>query len=75
MKPFDPTINSNGITIKELREFLNKIPDVNPYSGDDCEVWFDNEDGTTSLIKSIYTLNFRDDEEGFSCDICLGKEE
>ena len=53
-------VNKNGITVKELKQFVNKLDDVDIH-GNDCEVWLFNPDNITSnQAKSIHMLNASD---------------
>jgi hypothetical protein len=59
-----PIDNANGITIKELKDFIKGLPegrDDEPF-----EVWV-GEDGISNVVKTISTLNLRED----GCDIIL----
>ena len=48
--------NPKGITVRQLKDFLNDLPDLN-LDGESFEVWIDNGDGTSSLCKEINLLN------------------
>jgi hypothetical protein len=52
-----PLINSNGITIKELKEIVKDLPEVDEYNGEDYEVWMDDGNGYSNVVTSIYRLN------------------
>lgn len=48
--------NPKGITVRQLKDFLNDLPDLN-LDGEPFEVWIDNGDGTSSLCKEINVIN------------------
>ena len=52
-----PLTNEKGITIKELKELINSLPEVNPKTGEEYEVWMFTEDRNSSPVKSICQLN------------------
>ena len=51
-------VNKQGITIKELKEFVKDLPEVDEY-GEDYEVWIENTDdnGLSNSAKVISQLN------------------
>lgn len=53
-----PLINPNGITIKQLKELVKDLPEVDA-NGNDYEVWVMNTDGShlSNQAKAIYQLN------------------
>lgn len=53
-----PLINKSGITIKELKEYIKDLPEVDG-NGEDYEVWVINTDqvDTSDIAKSIMQLN------------------
>jgi len=60
----------NGMTIKELKKYLEGLRETNS-SGEDFEVWFSTEPGISNLVKSIWPLNKRDE----GSDLLLSTEE
>ena len=54
----NPLINKTGITIKELKELVKDLPEVDK-NGDDYEVWIENtdDDMLSNPAKSITRLN------------------
>jgi hypothetical protein len=54
-----PLINKDGITIKQLKDLVNNLPDTNPTTGEEYEVWIMNtdKDGRSNSCKSILQLN------------------
>lgn len=54
--------NENCITVKELKEFLNKIPETNS-QGEDSEVWIMSGVNLSSPLIEITKLN--------ETDVCL----
>ena len=55
--------NPNGITIKQLKELVADLPEINPSTGEDYEVWVDGtscESGVSNVAKSIWQLNSGD---------------
>ncbi len=61
--------NSNGITIRQLKNCLNSLPD----SVIEGTVWIETEDGKSNQCKSIWPLNMRIDDE--TSDIILSAEQ
>ena len=57
-----PLVNDNGITIKELKDLINSLPETDPYTGDNYTVWIEDtrNAGLSSLAKSIWELNSGD---------------
>jgi hypothetical protein len=57
-------VNKTGITIRELKELVKDLPEVDEY-GEDYEVWVKNTDdnGLTNTAKTIMQLN--------KCDIVV----
>lgn len=51
-------VNKTGITIKELKELVKDLPEVDEY-GEDYEVWVENTDdeGLSNSAKTIMQLN------------------
>ena len=51
-------INKNGITIKELKELVKDLPEVNKY-GEHYELWIENTDNEflSNSAKTIMKLN------------------
>ncbi len=51
-------INKAGITIKELKELVKDLPEVDEY-GEDYEMWVENTDdnGLSNVAKTIMRLN------------------
>jgi len=57
---------TDALTIRELKEILSVLPDTNEY-GEDCEVWMSVGNNLSNVVKSVWSLNLRND----SCDIIL----
>lgn len=51
--------NNNGITVKELKEFVKNLPETNPDTGEDCEVWLEMYRNGSSPATSLWNLNTR----------------
>jgi hypothetical protein len=51
-------VNKTGITIRELKELVKDLPEVDEY-GEDYEVWVENTDneGLSNAAKTIMQLN------------------
>ena len=51
-------VNKTGITIRELKELVKDLPEVDEY-GEDYEVWVENtdNDGLSNAAKTIMQLN------------------
>jgi hypothetical protein len=56
----------NGLTVKELKEIVNQLPDCNA-DGESFEVWLESGENLSSPVKSTCALNNRTD----GCDIKL----
>lgn len=52
-----------GLTVKELKEILDKCPDNRP-NGDPTEVWIETGEMLSSIVTSVCKLNSRIDESG-----------
>ncbi len=50
--------NKNGITIKQLKELVKNLPEVDPH-GEDYEVWITTYDNHSSPAIRIIPLNKR----------------
>jgi hypothetical protein len=57
--------NENGITVKELKEFIKDWPEVDD-NGDPYEVWFQTGRGLSSVCTEVCKLN--------GGDIHIGRE-
>mgnify|MGYP007082280266 CR=1 FL=1 len=53
-------INKNGITIKELKELIKDMSEVDKY-GEDYEVWIETGKGLSSPVTYAGKLNSRDE--------------
>jgi len=62
-----PLINKKGITVRELKEKINNLPDVNPNTNEENEVWIEHSKGLSSPAISLFKLN--------QCDIILSIEQ
>ena len=52
--------NKDGITIKQLKEWIKDLPEVNERNGEDYEVWVDGtncKSGLSNAAKQITQLN------------------
>ena len=58
--------NINGMTIRELKDWLAAVPDVDA-NGEACEVWIETARGCSSPVVRAIPLNLR----GESCDLLL----
>ena len=54
--------NDNGVTVAELKKWLEGCPDTNSYTGNPCEVWVGSGDGLSNQCVELCPLNKR--EEG-----------
>lgn len=54
----------NGLTIAELKEILSKFPDINPDTGEACEVWISTSDTVSNICYELSPLNVRLSEHG-----------
>jgi len=54
-----PLINEYGITIRELKELIKDLPEIDEITGDEYEVWINGTDcrfGFSNQCKAIYRL-------------------
>lgn len=51
-----PLVNSKAITIKELKELVKDLPEVDPDTGEEYELWMSTGERTSSPVKSIWQL-------------------
>ena len=61
----------NGMTIRQLKEWLSQFPDINPYTGEAHEVWVATGPGRSGPVTSAWPLNQREDGEIQYSDIIL----
>ena len=61
-----PFINSGGVTVKELKEILSRLPDTDE-NGELYEVWIGTGEGTSSPVTSVWALN----KKQTGCDVLL----
>lgn len=59
-----PVINDNGITVRQLKSFLEDYPDRDEY-GEEYGVWIDKGSGLSSPARSLHRLNKHDIILGF----------
>lgn len=52
-----PLCNPNGITVRELKEWLRDWPETNPTTGDEYDVWLATGDGRSSPCTAAVRLN------------------
>jgi len=55
-----PLENKNGITVRELLEFLYEYPLTDPITGEESEVWLTTGRGVSSPATRLSTLNRSD---------------
>jgi len=53
---FNQTNFPNGLTIRELKEFIKDLPEKNS-EGEEFTVWIDNHNGTNSCVYNIIPLD------------------
>jgi hypothetical protein len=63
---YRPFFCTRGLTIRELKEIVNKLPD-STQDGESFEVWIETGEGLSSPVTSVWSLNNRPD----GCDIVL----
>lgn len=51
--------NTNGITIKELKELIKNLPETDEF-GENYEVWIETQNGFSSPVTLIQKLNAGD---------------
>ena len=49
-------INRNGITVRQLKEYIKNLPEVDDM-GEDYEVWISTGGGLSNVAKEICRLN------------------
>jgi len=49
--------NFNGITIKELKNYVKGLPEINPVTDESYEVWIGTRDNRSNQCKRIIKLN------------------
>lgn len=60
----------NGMTVRQLKEVVKNWPEINEYTGDECEVWI-GTGGTSNPARYLFPLNRREDDGKVSADILL----
>ncbi len=72
-----PKVFLNCMTVKELKELIKDWPEVNPVTGEPCEVWLDDGKGLTNPVMTVWPLNRRGPHEDGreSADLLLGPKE
>lgn len=68
-EPPKPIYTDDVITVKQLKEFLTHIPDTNPETGEDTEVWIMDDKNLSSRCRTLVCLNTTD----YSADILLSR--
>ena len=48
--------NENGITIRQLKEWIKDLPEVDK-NGEDYEVWIEMNSGISNIAKTVWSLN------------------
>lgn len=61
-----PYCNPKGITVRELKEILSKLPNTSE-DGEPYEIWIGNEGGTSNVLTLVVSLNIKKD----GCDVLL----
>ena len=59
----------NGMTVRELKQAIQKWPEINEYTGEECEVWLPTGDGLTSVAIGIVPMNRRENDGKISADL------
>ena len=57
MGPGLPLVSPTCITIKELKELVKDLPEVDPDTGDDYELWMATGPNESMQVRSIWQLN------------------
>lgn len=57
--------NKNGITVRQLKELVKDLPEVNDTWNEPFELWVDIGNGLSKPITSIWPLNKNED----GCDL------
>ena len=52
--------HEGGITIRQLKEFIKDWPEIDPYNGEEFELWVETSDGLSSPVQSVVRLNTAD---------------
>jgi len=74
--PSNPTITGitefpNGMTVRELKKVIEFWPEVNQYTGEECEVWIETGRNLGSQVRKVWPLNERENDGLISADIIL----
>lgn len=69
-EPVVMTEFANGMTVRELKEAIKNWPDVNEYTGEDCEVWI-GSNNTSNQCRLIVPLNMQINDGKVSADVLL----
>ena len=69
--PVKTCLFRNCLTIRQLKEVIKDWPEVNEYTGQECEVWITTGEGLSSPCVELEPLNRRLDDEKVSADILL----
>ena len=63
----------NGLTVKELKAIIKDWPEVNECTNEDCEVWIETGQNSSSIVKTVSTLNqYMGHDDNTYADIIFG---
>lgn len=48
--------SKTGITVKQIKEYVKDLPETDPSTGEEYEVWY-AENGLSNPVKTIMQLN------------------
>lgn len=62
--------STTGVTVKQLKELIKDLPEVDHY-GDDLTVWVGDGEGYSNIVTAVHPLNKRTDGGYAHADIIL----
>lgn len=51
-----PLVNENGITVRQLKQWVQDLPEYGD-NGEEYEVYLSNNERTSSIVKELWNLN------------------
>ena len=51
----------NGLTVRQLKTLIENWPEINEFTGEECEVWSMTGKGLSSQVTRVVPLNLRYD--------------
>ena len=53
-------LSDNGVTVRELKDWLADLPDTDPVTGEPSEVWVEVDRHKSCPVKQVWSLNRAD---------------